>query len=295
MPTNLLIVFVLTMTLSGIAQRVTAEPTPPVKIRLDELMVSGTTTLGSEQLNEITNSLTGREYRDDANEMSERLRNAFQERGYFHPEIKNFKVRALDPLGNPKPVRIEAEVNEGPRYRLGAIEFRGTRAFSPQQLASAMPIHAGEYFDVEKVRTGLTAILKFYKKQGYLLAVPVPETKEGSDATITLTFNVDEGQQFRMGTVEFAGDRDLAAHLKSSWQLAAGTPFDSNYVREFVDENKTSLPHDFNYMNDVQVDMNCRDGIADIRINADPKHPGMEPSKSVGCDTPSKKESGEAN
>ena len=278
---------VLAIGLSVAAQRtVTVEPAPPVKIRVDELVITGTTTLDSEQLNDIISILTGHEYNDDAVEINERLRDAFQERGYFHPEIKNFKLKPLDPLANPKPVMIEADVNEGPRYRLADIKLEGSKLLTPPQLAAAMPIHPGEYFDVEKVRAGVTALRNLYLKQGYLLAMPVPETREGSDASIVLTFNVDEGPQFRMGSIEFAGDPDVVAQLKSKWQLAAGEQFDGNFLRHFVEQNKGLLPNDFDYMNDAMVDMNCRDGIADVRINADPKHPKMPPTKLVGCDTP---------
>jgi len=291
MSPRLPILLLFSLTLTATAQRsLTVLPAPPVKIRLDELVISGTTALDSAGLNQITSSLIGQEYSDDSKEMSERLKDAFQQRGYFHPEIKTFNVKALDPLANPKPVRIEAEVNEGIRYRFAAFRFKGNPSFPSERLLAEFPIHPGDDFDVEKIRSGLTALRDLYIRNGYVMMVPVPNTQTGSDGTITLEFDIDEGPKFRMGSVEFTGDRDVIEQLRAQWQIAAGDPFDAAYPEKFANDNKALLPPDFNYMNDVRVGLNCKEAIAQVRVDADPRHPKIPDSKPTGCDSPSNDE-----
>jgi len=276
--------------LAAAQRRATVATNPPPKIRVDEMVISGTATLDSQLLLDISNSLTGQEYDDDSSEMSERLRDAFQQRGYFRPEIKNVKLKPLDPLGNPKPIRIEAEVNEGLRYRIAEFKFTGMRAFTSEKLRSALPLRSGDYFDVEKVRSGLSALRDLYTKVGYLNMVPVPNTELSDEGTVTVTFDIDEGQQFRMGTVEFTGDRDNAQLLRSHWQLATGEAFDDSYPRKFAKENSSLLPSDFEYTNDVYVGLNCREGTVQLVMNADPKHPTLDRPKNVGCERKAEEE-----
>jgi outer membrane protein assembly factor BamA len=77
---------------------------------------------------------------EDSDEMGERVRAGFQDVGYFTVEVKNVKLKAGDPLGAPKPVTMEAEVEEGPLYRVGEINIGGYRAFPAHELRQEIPL-----------------------------------------------------------------------------------------------------------------------------------------------------------
>ena len=85
----------------------------------DGLHDYGTQTVSATELAGITGELTGSCFNDDSDEMGERVRALFQDRGYFMVEVKSVKLKAGDPLGNPKPVAMEADVTEGPKFKLG--------------------------------------------------------------------------------------------------------------------------------------------------------------------------------
>jgi outer membrane translocation and assembly module TamA len=252
----------------------------PNKILLQEFSVSGTRSLDNTELNELTSSLSGLEYNRD--EISERIRDAFQRRGYFDAEVKHLEIKALDPLARPKPVRVEAEVAEGQRYRLGDIEIRGYRAFTLEQLRAAIPFHANDYFGTEKVRVALGALHKTYVSAGYIDAMSVPSTTKGSDATISLRLNIHEGSQYRMGDLEFFGDQDHADQLRSKWKLSAGEVYDGGYPEKFVDENRALLPGEGKFTG-YQTVQNCREHTVAVQMSLDPKH-SLPATKKVGCD-----------
>ena len=56
-----------------------------------------------------------------------RIRELFQNRGYFAVIVKSLNIDSLDPLGLPKPVVLDADVQEARLFRLGAIRFSGNR------------------------------------------------------------------------------------------------------------------------------------------------------------------------
>lgn len=107
--------------------------------------------------------------------------------------MTKLRVRPLDPLAIPKPVRIEAEVSEGPRFRFLGFKFNGNSGISTEQLLAAFPLHSGEFFHTGKIRAGLESLRTLYVSKGYLDIVPAPATQKLADAKVMLTFEITEG------------------------------------------------------------------------------------------------------
>ena len=71
-------------------------------------------------------------------------------------------------------MRIEAEVDEGPLFRLAEFKFTGNQAFSADELRDMFSLHSGDVFEAEKVRLGLQNMREQYTKKGYLECAPTP-------------------------------------------------------------------------------------------------------------------------
>jgi len=139
---------------------------PDGGILVTDFTISGTRGMSATELARITGELIGNCFNDESEEMEERVRALFQDRGYFGAEVKSVKLKAGDPLEHPKPVTIEAEVAEGPKYKLGAIKFVENRAFTVERLRTDFPIKAGEVVEREKVAMGLDSLRKVYGTNG---------------------------------------------------------------------------------------------------------------------------------
>jgi outer membrane protein assembly factor BamA len=93
--------------------------------------------------------------------MGERLRAAFQDRGYFTVEVKHLTFKPADPLGTPKPVTVEADVAEGPKYKVGEIMFLKNHVFSSERLRDDFSLKKGDVFNRDKIASGLESLMKF--------------------------------------------------------------------------------------------------------------------------------------
>lgn len=82
-------------------------------ILVTDFAITGTQTLSATEIAEITGEFTGSCFNEDIDEMDERERALFQDRGYFKVSVKHTSLKAADPLGSPKPVTMEADVDEG--------------------------------------------------------------------------------------------------------------------------------------------------------------------------------------
>jgi outer membrane protein insertion porin family len=119
-------------------------------------------------------------------EDTERVRNEYQNRGYFKVIVNEPKTKIHDtghagvhiPLlqaGPGKAVDITMPIEEGDRYTLGGITFKNNKAVSNvKALRGLFPIKDGDIFSKDKVGKGLENLRKAYGEQGYINFTSVP-------------------------------------------------------------------------------------------------------------------------
>jgi outer membrane protein assembly factor BamA len=253
-------------------------------ILVNDLSIDGPTTLTSDELAGIAGAFTGSCFDEDPEEVEERLRMLFQNWGYFAVEVKNVHLKASDPLGVPKPVVVEAEVNEGPRYKFGEIAFVNSHAFTTERLRQEFPIKTGDWFSRDKVASGLEALWHLYRSEGFLDYVGIPETHPASNGTIGLTTSIDEGPQYRLDKVQFLAKRELDLKLRMQWKLDEGSVYDANYIQEFIESNRDLLPQGFD-RSQVQLVRDCPAALVQVRLLIDAAEAAAGPAaKDVPCE-----------
>jgi outer membrane protein insertion porin family len=152
-------------------------------------------------------------------EDTERVRNEYQNRGFFKVLVQDPKTEIHDtghqgvhiPLlqkGPGKAVDITMPIEEGDRYRLSSITFKGNKAIpNSKALRGLFPIKDGDIFSREKVGKGLENLRKAYGEYGYINFTSVPDTKfDDEKKLIFLEIDVDEGKQFYVRRIEFQGN-----------------------------------------------------------------------------------------
>lgn len=251
-------------------------------IVVTDFTITGTRTLSASELAEITGDFVGSCFNDDSEEMAERVRAEFQNEGYFRADVKHVLVKASDPLGNPKPVLMEAEVDEGLQYRLDQITFLENHAFSSQALRDEFPLKKGDVFSRRKVASGLEALRKLYLVHGYLDMYAIPDTEFGAAAELKTT--VKEGPQYHMGKLEIIAEKDLADRLRLAWKLDEGAVYDATYIDKYIQENRDLLPNGFT-RREAQVAENCPEATVAVRLAVQEKDgESKAPIKDVPCE-----------
>jgi outer membrane protein assembly factor BamA len=251
-------------------------------ILIADFTITGTQTVSATEMAEITGELTGSCFNEDADEMSERVRALFQDRGYFKVDVENVKLKPVDPLGSPKSVTIEADVDEGPRFRLNQITFLENHAFSVEQLREAFPLKTGDVFARRKIASGLERVRHLYSKQGYLDMYGMPSTSFDAGADLKLT--VSEGPQYRMGKLEILAAKPLADRLQLAWKLNAGAVYDATYIDKYIEENHDLLPEGFSRESLTRA-KDCPDAVVDVRLTIEDKDAASRAAmKDIPCE-----------
>ncbi len=150
-------------------------------------------------------------------EDTERVRWAFQDRGYFRAQVVDPITHVRDAGGlNPftlrpskgKRIDILTSVEEGERYRLGGITFTGIKSnINPKALRTLFAEKDGDYFNRTLFSKGLEELRKAFGAQGYIDFTPQPVPRfDEAKKLIYLDINIEEGKQYYVSRIEFSGN-----------------------------------------------------------------------------------------
>ncbi len=154
-------------------------------------------------------------------EDKERIRDFYQQRGYFLARALEHKVIMRNVGGgkfrvplfymNKPGIRADLVVplEEGRQLRINKFNFVGVKLFrTPDTLMRPLfQMGEGDVFSTAKLRKGIKNMQDLYGRFGYIDFVPepYPEPLPGTDK-IDLTINADEGKQFFVRRIDFSGN-----------------------------------------------------------------------------------------
>jgi len=152
-------------------------------------------------------------------EDTERVRTEYQNRGYFKASVLQAKTEMHDtghkgfhiPLlqaGPGKSVNITMPIEEGDKYRLGKITFKGNKAITNNAaLRNLIPLKEGDIFSREKIAKGMENMRNAYGQYGYINYTASPDTTFDEDKKlVNVEFDIEEGKQFNVRRIEFQGN-----------------------------------------------------------------------------------------
>ncbi len=121
-----------------------------------------------------------------------------------------------------KSARLTFVIDEGPRYRVNRIAFRGNTVFSDEELARRLNLGRGEFYVADTLRHDLTELEETYGQLGFIDAAvseqrlyldptaPLPdwaeELPDEEVALVDVVFEVNEDDQYRVGRIDIRGN-----------------------------------------------------------------------------------------
>jgi outer membrane protein insertion porin family len=140
-------------------------------------------------------------------------------------------------------------IAEGPKTGVKVIEFVGNNAFSSYRLKDVIKTHESNFlsflggndvYDPDRVEADRDLIRRFYLKNGYAdVQVVAALTEYDPDRKgFLVTFKIEEGQQYRVGTVDFRSTiSGLDANaLRSFSRVNVGSLYNVEALEKSVEE-----------------------------------------------------------
>lgn len=173
-------------------------------------------------------------------EAAVRIKQYYREKGYYFAEVKLVKG------DHPDDRDVVFEINEGKKVRVQRIRFEGNDFVSGPVLKTKLATKAaiarfiGGNYDPESIQNDADGLTRYYHALGFFDArVEAEETFSEDKANVTVTFRVNEGQRFKVRSINVVGNDVIdAPELLKKQELKEGDFFNERFLRKDVQAMK---------------------------------------------------------
>lgn len=129
---------------------------------------------------------------------------------------------------------VKFVVEEGPRYRVGTVDFTGDLLGDKDKLLSLVEIRNQEYVSRQQIRDDILKLTDHYAEAGYAFATIRPATeKSASGDRMDITFKITKGNLVYIDRITIKGNtRTRDNVIRRELRIAEGGVFDSKALRE---------------------------------------------------------------
>lgn len=146
-------------------------------------------------------------------EAVEKMQKAYEEKGFFLAKV----TPQIIPVVEGESVKINFEIQENDKVKVKRVTFIGNQNISDQKLKSFMETQEGGFFSFvsssgsykqDKFDRDVQLLNYAYFNEGYMqVKVDRPQVYVTPDKKgIYITIYIEEGNRFKVGTIDFAGD-----------------------------------------------------------------------------------------
>jgi outer membrane protein insertion porin family len=141
---------------------------------------------------------------EDALKNDTQLLNAYYyEHGYLDAKVSQPKIDLRD----PKRIQIEIEIEEGPQYRLGTIDFKGDVLTTKEDLFKDLKLKRNDIYRNSAVREQIRSYTEKFANEGYAYVEINPETSiDSKNLLVHLTFEVEKKKRVSFEKIEVMGN-----------------------------------------------------------------------------------------
>ncbi len=127
----------------------------------------------------------------------------YYEHGYLDAKVSQPKID----LSDPKRIRITIEIEEGPQYRLGTIDFRGDVLTTKEDLFKDLQLKRNDVYRNSAVRQQIRSFTEKFADEGYAYVEINPETNvDSKNLLVHLTFEIDKKKRVSFEKIEVTGN-----------------------------------------------------------------------------------------
>jgi outer membrane protein insertion porin family len=178
---------------------------------LNDVRFEGNTVISSRRLKTITESddrswikfwdlkrkITQEKIEGDI----QRIQDVYGDAGYFDARVDNVdQVQASD-----AKVDLVFRITEGIQYTTGSIGVTGNKVFDAATLIPVFQLESGTTFSLADMRSDIETIDDYYGSRGYADVKVTPRISRSGNL-INVTYGIEEGQQFKLGRINIAGN-----------------------------------------------------------------------------------------
>lgn len=156
--------------------------------------------------------------------------------GSFYNNHGFLEVKVGDPVVRQEGewIYITFNVEEGPRYLVGTIDFKGDMITDQQELRNLLTVQNEKFINRKALRDDVLKITDYYAEHGYAFADVRPDlNKSTSGARVDIEIVIDKGALVYIDRITISGNtRTRDNVIRREIEVHEGGLFDSKALRE---------------------------------------------------------------
>lgn len=182
-------------------QQESAKAAQAAKFILGDIKIDGDVPDANKVRDRLLNASKNRVYetREElTEEVAERTRADFQERGYFRAEIHTPSSLPLGLAAGHQSLRVIVSIKPGEQFRLRNISIQSAApdqplSISAETIREQFHLRDGDLFNTTEIREGLNRVQQLYTSRGHASATTIPDTEvDNASHRIDLTLRITE-------------------------------------------------------------------------------------------------------
>ncbi len=174
------------------------------------------------------------------------LRRWYEEHGFFDARVG----RKITWSPDQSEVMVTFLINEGPRYKIDKISFKGNSSVGEAELRKNMKLVEGRFYDAEGLRRDVRTIVRAYspygfiyqpteidekKKKEYLQINPQPVLRREA-GSVGLVYDISEGKPFHVGRLRVKGNEKIQDKVfLREMRVTPGQLYNSGEIQDAAD------------------------------------------------------------
>ncbi len=140
--------------------------------------------------------------RDLLNQDAGKLTAFYQNQGYVRARVGEPQVDF-----ESDGIVVTFRINEGPRFKVGKVEFTGDLILPADQLMQRIKIHREPFFNRETLRNDVLSITDLYSDDGYAYVDVATRVNQNAETLVAdIVFAIDKGQQVYFEKIQITGN-----------------------------------------------------------------------------------------
>jgi outer membrane protein insertion porin family len=182
-------------------------------------------------------------FEEDADKLVEYYRN----HGYVQVRVGQPDIQTIEDSTDKETrwVKLNIPLEEGPRYKVGQLDFAGNTIVKSEFLRPMFKLKAGDWYSEKRIRDGLKKAQEVYGGGGYMEFTGFPDIKpiekaEGplagpAEPTVDITMRLTEGEQYFVNRLTFVGNTTTRDNvIRREMRLVEGGVFNTEALKYSV-------------------------------------------------------------
>ena len=198
------------------------------EVTMDHINFTGNKSFDSEQLRQVMKTKerglftwftkSGRINREQVQDDLQEVIRLYRNYGYLRARVTKVEYSDKGNAEGAQRLSMRVHIDEGPRYKVRNVSFKGISVYTPQQLHPGLSMLDGDIYSLQKVSDDIRMIRDYYGAKGYADADVRSDINEvGVDANgvrmVDICYEVTEGSRYKVGRINVAGNTRTQQHV----------------------------------------------------------------------------------